>query len=255
MNRREALILGSSAVFAAQAVVPRPAAAAVTTAGVPHALPRPITIGDRRLAAAASVNAPGPFVQPKLPFAESALAPTISAETVGLHYGKHHKAYFDTLNKLVPGTPYESMTLAEVVVKAAAAKDTAIFNQAGQAWNHDLYWEQFTPGGPKAPQGQLAAAIADAFGDQPGLVKATTEAAGKVFGSGWVWLVADAGKLSLVGSSSADSPFAHGGQPLFGIDVWEHAYYLDYQNRRPDHVKAVLETIVNWSIVSDRLGA
>ncbi|MGO4728593.1 superoxide dismutase, partial [Inquilinus sp. 2KB_23] len=117
------------------------------------------------------------------------------------------------------------------------------------------YWEQFTPGGPKAPQGQLAAAIADAFGDQAGLVKATTEAAGKVFGSGWVWLVADAGKLSLVGSSNADSPFAHGGQPLFGIDVWEHAYYLDYQNRRPDHVKAVLETIVNWSVVSDRLGA
>ncbi|HMG51533.1 MAG TPA: Fe-Mn family superoxide dismutase, partial [Inquilinus sp.] len=103
--------------------------------------------------------------------------------------------------------------------------------------------------------GQLAAAIADAFGDQAGLVKATTEAAGKVFGSGWVWLVADAGKLSLVGSSNADSPFAHGGQPLFGIDVWEHAYYLDYQNRRPDHVKAVLETIVHWSIVSDRLGA
>ena len=253
MNRRDALIFG--AALTAGGVVSLQAAAAVTAAGAPHGLPRPVSAGVRRLAAAVTSTAAGVFVQPPLPFKEDALAPTISAETVGLHYGKHHKAYFDTLNKLVPGTPYESMTLAEVVVKAAAAGDTAIFNQAGQAWNHDLYWEQFTPGGPKAPDGRLAAAIAESFGDQPGLVKATTEAAGKVFGSGWVWLVADAGKLTLVGTSNADSPFAHGGQPLFGIDVWEHAYYLDYQNRRPDHVKAVLETLVNWSIVSDRLGA
>ncbi|KGM30303.1 superoxide dismutase, partial [Inquilinus limosus] len=171
-----------------------------------------------------------------------------------LHYGKHHKAYFDALNKLAAGTPYEAMTLAEVVVKSAAAKDQAVFNQAGQAWNHNLYWEQFTPGGPKAPQGRLADAIGESFGDQAALVKATTDAAGKVFGSGWVWLVADAGKLTLVGTSNADSPFAHGGQPLFGIDVWEHAYYLDYQNRRADHVKAVMESLVNWSVVSDRLG-
>ncbi|MGK9170063.1 superoxide dismutase [Inquilinus limosus] len=233
MNRREALTLGGAAALAAAARIGAPRPAAAQTAAAPT----------------------GPFKQPPLPFKEDALAPTIGAETVGLHYGKHHKAYYDQLNKLAAGTPYESMTLAEVVVKSAEAKDAAIFNQAGQAWNHNLYWEQFVPGGPKAPQGRLAEAIAEAFGDQAGLVKATTEAAGKVFGSGWVWLVADTGKLSLVGTSNADSPFAHGGQPLFGIDVWEHAYYLDYQNRRADHVKAVMETLVNWSVVSDRLGA
>ncbi|WP_225767531.1 superoxide dismutase [Inquilinus sp. Marseille-Q2685] len=229
MNRREALMLGGAAAVAAAARIGAPAMAQTAPSG--------------------------PFKQPPLPFKEDALAPAIGAETVGLHYGKHHKAYFDALNKLAAGTPYESMTLAEVVVKSAEAKDAAVFNQAGQAWNHNLYWEQFVPGGPKAPQGRLADAIGEAFGDQAGLVKATTEAAGKVFGSGWVWLVADAGKLTLVGTSNADSPFAHGGQPLFGIDVWEHAYYLDYQNRRADHVKAVMESLVNWSVVSDRLGA
>ena len=236
MNRREALTFGGAAALAATAArigAPRPAAAQTT----------------------ATPAAGGPFKQPPLPFKEDALAPVIGAETVGLHYGKHHKAYFDALNKLAAGTAYEAMPLAEVVVKSAAAKDAAVFNQAGQAWNHNLYWEQFTPGGPKAPQGRLAAAIAESFGDQAGLVKATTEAAGKVFGSGWVWLVADTGKLNLVGTSNADSPFAHGGQPLLGIDVWEHAYYLDYQNRRAAHVKAVMESLINWSIVSDRLGA
>jgi Fe-Mn family superoxide dismutase len=241
MNRREALTFGGAAALA------------VTAAGI--GTPRPAAAQTAAAPAAGATPASGPFKQPPLPFKEDALAPVISAETVGLHYGKHHKAYFDTLNKLAAGTPYESMTLAEVVVKSAAAKDAAVFNQAGQAWNHNLYWEQFTPGGPKAPQGRLAAAIAESFGDQAGLVKATTEAAGKVFGSGWVWLVADAGKLGLVGTANADSPFAHGGQPLFGIDVWEHAYYLDYQNRRADHVKAAMESLVNWSIVSDRLGA
>ena len=238
MNRRDALTLGGAAALAATAAVriPRPAMAQTAVQPTPAA-------------------PSGPFKQPPLPFKEDALAPTIGAETVGLHYGKHHKAYFDALNKLAAGTSYEAMTLAEVVVKSATAKDAAVFNQAGQAWNHNLYWEQFTPGGPKAPQGRLADAIGESFGDQAALVKATTEAAGKVFGSGWVWLVADAGKLELVGTSNADSPFAHGGQPLFGIDVWEHAYYLDYQNRRADHVKAVLETLINWSVVSDRLGA
>lgn len=239
MNRRDALALGGAATFAAVAAVAGP----VRFAQAQTAAPQP------------AKAAGGPFVQPPPPFKEDALAPAISAQTVGLHYGKHHKGYFDTLNKLAAGTPYEAMTLQEVVVKAAAAKDAPVFNQAGQAWNHVFYWEQFVPGGPKAPDGRLKDAIAESFGDQAGLVKATTDAATKVFGSGWVWLVADAGKLSLVGTSNADSPYARGGQPLFGIDVWEHAYYLDYQNRRADHVKAVLEQIVNWSVVSDRLGA
>ena len=239
MNRREALTFGGAAALAVTAGIGAPRPAAAQTAAAP----------------AAGAAPAGPFKQPPLPFKEDALAPVIGAETVGLHYGKHHKAYFDALNRLAAGTPYESMPLAEVVVKSAAAKDAAVFNQAGQAWNHNLYWEQFIPGGPKAPEGRLAAAIAESFGDQAGLVKAMVEAAGKVFGSGWVWLVADAGRLGLAGTSNADSPFAHGGQPLLGIDVWEHAYYLDYQNRRADHVKAVMESLVNWSVVSDRLGA
>ncbi len=199
-------------------------------------------------------RAAAPFRQPDLPFAEDALAPTISSQTVNLHYGKHHAAYFKTLNDLVGGTPYEAMALGDIV-KASAEKDAdrKIFNNAGQAWNHVFYWEQFKPGGAKAPAGDLLAAVDKDLG---GLDKMKTDlvaAAGGVFGSGWAWLVSDKGKLSLEGTPGGDSPFAHGRTPLLGVDVWEHAYYLDYQNRRADHVKAVLDTIVNWDVVAERM--
>lgn len=206
-------------------------------------------LNSPRLARAAA-----PFSQPPLPFAEDALAPTISAQTVGLHYGKHHAGYFATLNDLVPGTPYADMSLEEVV-RASAGKeeDRKIFNNAGQAWNHIFYWEQFTPGGAKAPSGSLLAAVETHFGGVEKLTSGLVAAAGTVFGSGWVWLTEDGGKLTIEGTSGGDSPFAHGRNPLLGIDVWEHAYYLDYQNRRADHVKAVLDGIVNWDVVAQRM--
>ncbi|MGQ4274350.1 superoxide dismutase [Terrihabitans sp. B22-R8] len=206
------------------------------------------------LAAPRLARAAAPFQQPKLPFAEDALAPSISAQTVNLHYGKHHAAYFKALNDLVPNRPYADMTLEEVV-KASAQKDDdrKIFNNAGQAWNHIFYWEQFKTGGAKAPQGTLLQAIERDFGGLDDFKTKFTAAAGDVFGSGWAWLVHDNGKLTLSGTPGGDSPFARGKTPLLGIDVWEHAYYLDYQNRRPEHVKAVLDNIVNWDVVAERM--
>jgi superoxide dismutase, Fe-Mn family len=195
------------------------------------------------------------FAQPKLPYAENALQPAISARTVGLHYGKHHKAYFDKLNTLTKDTPFSGMSLEEVIVEAKAQGKQDIFNNAGQAWNHIFYWDQFKSGGAAEPAGDLKAAIDKDFGGVDALKTAMVKTGGDVFGSGWAWLVHDGSKLSLVGTPGGDSPFARGGKPLLGIDVWEHAYYLDYQNRRADHVKAVLDKIVNWSVVAERMQA
>jgi Fe-Mn family superoxide dismutase len=199
-------------------------------------------------------RAAAPFEQPKLPFAEDALAPSISAQTVNLHYGKHHAAYFKALNELVPNRPYADMTL-EQIVKATANKDDdrKVFNNAGQAWNHIFYWDQFKPGGAKAPKGKLLEAIDRDLGGVDKFKADLITASTGVFGSGWAWLVHDNGKLTLSGTQGGDSPFARGKTPLLGIDVWEHAYYLDYQNRRADHVKAVLDNIVNWDVVADRM--
>lgn len=207
------------------------------------------TLSAPRLARAAA-----PFVQPDLPYAEEALAPTISQQTVSLHYHKHHASYFKTLNDLVRGTPYADMDLPGVV-KASVDKQTdrKIFNNAGQAWNHIFYWEQFKPGGPKEPEGALKEAIERDFGGLDALKSALVKVSEDVFGSGWAWLVHDGSKLSLEGTGGGDSPFAHGRTPLLGVDVWEHAYYLDYQNRRPDHVRTVLDSIVNWNVVAERM--
>jgi Fe-Mn family superoxide dismutase len=188
-----------------------------------------------RLARAAA----GPFVQPPLPFGEADLAPVISSQTVQLHYGKHHAGYYTALNALVVDTPYAAMPLDQVVVASAAeAKDAKIFNQAGQAWNHVQYWESLKPGGARQPKGRLATGI------EVG-----------TFGSGWVWLVEAEGKLQLRSTSNAGNPLALGQRSLLGIDVWEHAYYLDYQNRRADHVKAVLDSLVNWDAIGARMTA
>ncbi|WP_152046401.1 superoxide dismutase [Aureimonas psammosilenae] len=203
----------------------------------------------------ASAQTPKSFEQPKLPYAEDALAPTISARTVALHYGKHHKAYFDKLNQLTENSPYREMTLDQVVVESAKKNDTAIFNQAGQAWNHVFYWNQFA-GGPAAPEGRLQEAVTRDFGGMDGLKKAMLAGADKVFGTGWVWLAADGqGKLEVLSLQDAGNPPAEGKVPLVGIDVWEHAYYLDYENRRPAHVEAVLDKLVNWRFVGEQLKA
>jgi len=222
MTRRTALALG--------------AAAAAATLARPH------------LARAAA-----PFEQPPLPYAEDALAPEISTRTVGLHYGKHHKGYYTKLNELVAGTKYAEMSLEEVVKASAADGDTKIFNQAAQAWNHDFYWAQFK-GGPAAPTGRLAQQIESGFGHMGGLVEEFGATADGVFGTGWVWLVMDGDRLTLRGYQDAGNPLADGATPVVGMDVWEHAYYLDYENLKAKHLTAVLNGRVNWASASERLG-
>ncbi|MBW6425263.1 superoxide dismutase [Rhizobium sp. XQZ8] len=198
-----------------------------------------------------------PITQPALPFKEDALAPSISAKTVGLHYGKHHKAYFDKLNQFAAGTKYADMDLVGIV-KASAKSDAdkKIFNQAAQAWNHVAYWEQFVPGGPNRPDGELAGMINDTFKGYDGFIERAIAASDQVFGTGWVWLTRDDGnKLALVGYEDGNNPVAVGRPPYLGIDIWEHAYYLDYENRKPEHIKAVLDKLVNWRVVADRMKA
>ncbi|MDI1286027.1 MAG: superoxide dismutase [Reyranella sp.] len=201
-------------------------------------------------------KAKAPFSLPKLPYADDALAPVISANTISFHHGKHHATYVKVLNELIAGTPYESLTLDEIVVRAATDKDAAakkIFNNAAQAWNHEFYWHSMTPKGG-APTGKIKDALDKSFGGLDAFKKAFSTAAVGQFGSGWAWLVkAKDGALKIETTSNADTPLAHGGTPLLVADVWEHAYYLDYQNRRPDHLAAWLDKLVNWSFAEANL--
>ena len=194
------------------------------------------------------------FVLPALPYGAADLAPTISSDTVDLHYGKHHQAYFNMLNNFADGTKFMDMELDQVVVESFQDGHKKVFNNAGQAWNHILYWEQMAPGGSNSPQGKLLEKINEAFGDFDTFKTDFTQQAVGVFGSGWAWLVEKDGKLELCGLPNAENPLAHGEHALMGIDVWEHAYYLDYKNVRPDYVKAVLDILINWDFVADRLG-
>ena len=202
----------------------------------------------------AQAPAPGPFVQPPLPFLEPQLAPTISNRTVTLHYGRHHAAYFAALNGLTKDTKFVSMTLDQVVVESDKETDRRIFNNAAQAWNHNLYWATFKPGGAKAPGGKLLEMINASFGsfDQMKIrLKADTTA---VFGSGWGWLAQDGDKLTVETTLAGANLLPRSNlTTLLGLDVWEHAYYLDYENRRPDHIQAVLDNIINWDVVASRL--
>lgn len=199
-----------------------------------------------------------PLSQPALPFAEADLAPVISAKTVGLHYGKHHKAYYDKLNTLAAGTRYADMELDRIVVESARSKEAAdvkIFNNAAQAWNHVAYWDQFVPGGPNRPQGDLAASIDKAFGGYDGFVKRAVDVTDTVFGTGWVWLTRDDSGLALIGYEDGNNPVAVGRPAYLGIDIWEHAYYVDYENRKAEHIRAVLDKLVNWRVVEERMKA
>ncbi len=195
-----------------------------------------------------------PFVLPPLPFAEAALAPVISANTLSFHYGKHHKTYVDNLNKLVPGTEYEGMSLEEIVKATAGKVDKAgIFNNAAQVWNHTFYWNCLRKNGGGTPVGDLAGKINAAFGSYDNFKKEFANAAITQFGSGWAWLVADGDAVKVVKTANAEVPFVKGQRPLLTIDVWEHAYYLDYQNRRPDHVNAVIDKLLNWDFAAQNL--
>ncbi|MEP7207831.1 MAG: superoxide dismutase [Casimicrobiaceae bacterium] len=195
-----------------------------------------------------------PFTLPPLPFPENSLDPVISANTLSFHYGKHHKAYVDNLNKLVAGTEFESMSLEDIVKAAAGKADKAgIFNNAAQVWNHTFYWNGLRGKGGGKPSGDIATKIDAAFGGYDKFKQEFANAAVTQFGSGWAWLVADGDKVKIVKTANADTPMARGERALLTIDVWEHAYYLDYQNRRPDHVNAVIDKLLNWDFANENL--
>ncbi len=192
-----------------------------------------------------------PFELPPLPWPEDALEPVISARTIGFHYGKHHKGYLDNLNKLVQGSDLAGQPLEKVVTAVAGKPDkVAIFNNAAQVWNHTFYWHSLKPraGGPPA---SLMKKIEASFGSLEALKKELHAAAVGQFGSGWAWLVRDGEKLRVVKTPNADVPFVEGLVPLLTIDVWEHAYYLDYQNRRADYVAAVIDKLLNWEFAAE----
>ena len=193
---------------------------------------------------------------PALPYAQDALAPVVSAETLSFHYGKHHKAYVDNLNKLVAGTDLAEAALEKVVAAAAGKADKAgVFNNAAQVWNHTFFWNSMKPNGGGAPAGAVAKAIDASFGSAENFRKEFANAAVTQFGSGWAWLVADKGALRVMKTANADTPLTLGVTPLLTIDVWEHAYYLDYQNRRADFVAAVMDRLLNWDFANVNLAA
>jgi len=192
-----------------------------------------------------------PFELPPLPWPENALDPVISANTIGFHYGKHHRAYVNKLNELVQGSRYADMPL-EQIVKESAGKDPKVFNNAAQAWNHTFFWSCLRKGGGK-PGGALAARIDADCGGYDEFRKKFAETAVNCFGSGWAWLVEKDGKLDIVATSNAGTPIAQGQSPLLTLDVWEHAYYLDYQNRRPDYTTAVIDKLLNWDFAAEQL--
>ena len=191
------------------------------------------------------------YSMPTLPYAKDALAPIISQETIDFHYGKHLQTYVNNLNALVSGTPFEGKTVEEIV---AVAPDGAIFNNAGQVLNHTLYFLQFTPQPEQnQPAGKLAEAIQRDFGNFENFKDEMTQAATSLFGSGWAWLAMNKdGKLVIVEEPNGSNPIRQGMKPLLGFDVWEHAYYLDYQNRRTDHL-ANLWKIIDWKVVENRM--
>jgi len=201
------------------------------------------------------IDSTSPHVLPSLPYADNALAPVISANTIGFHYGKHHKGYVENLNKLIAGTEYADLPLEEIITKTAGKTDKiAIFNNAAQTWNHTFYWHSLKPKGGGEPAAVLRKMIEDSFGTLDTCKKELATAAMAQFGSGWVWLVLDGGKLKVIKTTNAEVPITAGMKPLLTIDVWEHAYYLDYQNRRADYVNAVLDKLINWEFALQNAG-
>jgi Fe-Mn family superoxide dismutase len=192
------------------------------------------------------------FELPPLPYPKNALEPHISAQTFDFHYGKHHQAYVTNLNNLVKDTPLASQSLEEII--AATAKDDSkvgVFNNAAQVWNHTFFWHSLSPNGGGAPSGALAEAITKAFGSLEKFKEEFKAAAVGQFGSGWAWLVVDAGTLKIVKTANAQTPITGSQKPLITVDVWEHAYYLDYQNRRPDFVQTFLDKLINWEFAAE----
>ena len=196
------------------------------------------------------------FILPKLPYPQDALVPHISAETLGLHHGKHHKGYVDALNNLLADGALAELPLIEVICESHDnPKRQTIFNNAAQCWNHDFFWKSMKPDGGGLPTGDLKVLIDHDIGDDTVFADAFVDAASKHFGSGWVWLVITDGVVGIVTTHDADLPLVHGQTPLLCCDLWEHAYYLDYQNRRADFVKAFLKNLVNWDFANANMAA
>jgi superoxide dismutase, Fe-Mn family len=193
-------------------------------------------------------------VLPPLPYAHDALEPVISAETLSFHYGKHHKDYVLKLNQLVEGTRYVGLSLESLIMRTAGkAEHAAIFNNAAQAWNHTFYWHSLTPKTGDGVPTALNEKIRASFGTLATLKEQLAKAAIEQFGSGWAWLVLDGSDLQVISTGNSDDPLPKRLKPLLTIDVWEHAYYLDYQNRRADHVHAVLDQLINWEFAAENL--
>jgi len=197
------------------------------------------------------------FTLPDLPYAKDALAPHISSETLDFHHGKHHNAYVNNLNGLVEGTELAAKSLEDIIQDTAGKADKAgIFNNAAQIWNHTFYWQSMRPNGGGAPTGDLAAAIDRDFGSYDAFKDAFAKAGATQFGSGWAWLVVKDGKLEVRKTLNAETPLTEAGvTPLLTMDVWEHAYYLDFQNRRPDYISTFLDHLVNWEFAAENLAA
>ena len=195
-----------------------------------------------------------PLILPNLPYSQEALEPYISANTLEFHHGKHHNAYVQNANKLIAGTEYEKMD--EISIMKKTSGDTSkigIFNNVAQAWNHAFYWKCLKPNGGGKPGGAIAQRIVKDFGSYEKFVEEFKNAGATQFGSGWAWLVLDGQKLKVMKTANADTPVAHGLKPLLTVDVWEHAYYLDYQNRRPDYLTTFVEKLINWDFVNSQL--
>ncbi|MEO6114413.1 MAG: superoxide dismutase [Sphingomicrobium sp.] len=193
------------------------------------------------------------FTLPELPFATDALAPHMSAETLDFHHGKHHQAYVDKVNAMLSDAGLEDASLVEVIEAAKDKRDKPLFNNAAQIWNHSFFWQCLAPAGSTRPSGKLRDMIASDFGDERELLDALATEATDHFASGWGWLVLNNGKLEVTSLHDADTPAVHGMTPLLTIDVWEHAYYIDYRNERPKFVKSVLDNIINWDFVARNL--
>ena len=195
------------------------------------------------------------FTLPDLPYGKEALEPHISAQTLEFHHGKHHAAYVKNLNGLIAGTDFESQSL-ESIIKAVATDPSkaGIFNNAAQVWNHTFYWHSMKPQGGGKPSGALAQKIEEAFGSYEDFVTQFKQAGATQFGSGWAWLVSKGGKLDIIKTANAETPLTQEGvTPLMTCDVWEHAYYLDFQNRRPDYLGTFFDALINWDFAAENL--
>ena len=200
-------------------------------------------------------HAAAPHVVPPLPYPENGLEPVISARTIGFHYGKHHQGYLTNLNRLIAETPYADQSLEEIIIATAGQADqAALFNNAAQVWNHTFYWQSLKPNGGGEPPKALKEQIEASFDSVEACKKELAEAALTQFASGWAWLVAADDALHIVKTGNAEVPLTAGMKPLLTIDVWEHAYYLDYQNRRGDYVNAVIDRLINWEFALENMG-